>query len=77
MVEKTPAEWEIERQKCIDSPLYFYNNYVIFPGKRNLTQEEWDDQISARQVCSRLRRRDYPMAIDECFKKEEDGNSNI
>jgi hypothetical protein len=39
------AYWKEEERKCLESPLYFYNNFWRKKGDPELTQEEFDIQV--------------------------------
>jgi hypothetical protein len=41
-----------EINKCIKSPLYFYNKYVMVNGEHvaPLTQEQWDELMVAQEL---------------------------
>ena len=65
-----------EMKKCEESPLYFYNTYVQFEGKRPLTQEQYDllvKEVELHRNGKPLRGRTgklYPMKPDEAYLKE-------
>ena len=60
-----------EMKKCKESPLYFFNTYVQFDGKKQLTQEEYDEYVKQVKLYSNgkpLRGRTgklYPMKPNE------------
>lgn len=74
-----------ELQKCKDSPVYFYNNYIRKEGQKELTQLEYDNFIKQieyqRNTPFKLRKhyKYYPLLPGDCFEKipdkETKGNS--
>ena len=67
-----------ELQKCKDSPVYFYNNYVRKEGQKELTEAEYNDFVKQveyqRNMPLKLRKhyKDRPMLPSECFEKLPD-----
>lgn len=67
---------EEEMRKCKESPLYFFNTYVQFDGKRQLTQEEYYEFVRVTELYRNgkpLRGRTgklYPMKPNEVYLKE-------
>lgn len=61
---------EEEYKKCLESPLYWYNNYCIINGKKvePLTQEQWDARLSEINY-QRHRRYRNPEAYMKTFKE--------
>ena len=65
-----------ELQKCKDSPVYFYNNYVRKEGQKELTEAEYNDFVKQveyqRNMPLKLRKHynDRPMLPSECFEKQ-------
>lgn len=61
-----------EMKKCKEDPLYFYNKYVKHEGKRDLTQEEYNAVVKARNSHFVLKSRDgenvfaYPKIPGSC-----------
>lgn len=57
---KEKAHWKEEGRKCLESPLYYYNNYWRKKSDPELTQEEFDFQIhkaELERIMSRNRQR--------------------
>lgn len=45
---------EAEIQKCIDSPVYFYNNYCKQPNQEELTEEEYNDFLKVLEYHEKM-----------------------
>ena len=74
---KTPLKKEDftqeELDKCTASPVYFYNKYVRKEGMKELTEEEFKEQVTLyeniRNTPIRRRNMDRPLLPAECFEK--------
>jgi len=45
-----------EERKCLESPLYFYNNYWRKPDQPELTQLDWDVHVAMIEQANRYER---------------------
>lgn len=78
IADKLLAVGQDEIQKCVDSPLYFYNNYVRKEGQPELTQEQWDNHVKMieyqRNNPIKLRNtfKDRIVLTEECYQKLPD-----
>jgi hypothetical protein len=67
-----------ELQKCKDSLVYFYNNYVRKEGQKELTEAEYKNFVKEieykRNMPLKLRKHynDRPLAPDQCYEKLPD-----
>jgi len=70
----TREELKEEYQKCLDNPLYWYNNYCTINGKKvePLTQEQWDARLSEINYQRHKRYRNSEAYMlktpEECYK---------
>ena len=50
-----PIDWEAEKQKCIESPYYFFTNYCTVNGEKCttfLSEEEFNNQAIVNKAVS-------------------------
>lgn len=71
-----------ETQKCIDSPVYFYNNYCRKPNQKELTEEDYNYLLSQVQQQNRLSiklRGVYkdPLLTPNLKQIQDDGSTEI
>lgn len=60
-----------ELQKCIDSPVYFYNKYFKNENQKELTEKEYNEFIEERRNNPLKRRKiyaEYPMIPKDCYQ---------
>jgi len=70
-----------ELQKCMDSPVYFYNKYVRKLGDKELTEEEYEEYIKPmkRERYTPLKYRgphSWPLIPRECYEASSDSLKN-
>lgn len=79
---KSLKDNEAEMQKCKESPLYFYNTYVLKDGMKKLTQEEYDRHVEMikkqrNAIPLRMRRGNYaymqPIEYSEATPESYEG----
>lgn len=71
-------EEQIEYDKCIASPAYFHNKYMVYDGKRDLTDEEYFGEMERiNAMVLRHRRKSfkyrdivksYPLTGEDVFE---------
>jgi len=66
---KSLQYWQEEVEKC-KNPYYFWKNYVFYEGKKDLTEDEFNDLFTKRIALKNRRgyySMYYPQITSDCF----------
>lgn len=64
-------KWEAEFEKCKNSPVYFYNNYIRKEGQKEYTEQEYSDMEKMSRIAHiKARITQYPRLPSDFLPHE-------